>query len=43
MDRISTVLDIATPHVLWTQAEYENAVAEVDRLLEVLVVPAAPF
>jgi HTH-type transcriptional regulator / antitoxin HigA len=28
-----TVLDIATPHVLRTQKEYEEAVAEVDRLL----------
>jgi len=27
-----TVLDIATPHILRTQEEYENAVAEVDRL-----------
>jgi hypothetical protein len=30
---IATVLDIATPHVLRTEAEYEAAVAEVDRLL----------
>lgn len=28
-----TVLDIATPHILRTEAEYEEAVAEVDRLL----------
>lgn len=27
-----TVLDIATPHILRTKAEYEDAVAEVDRL-----------
>jgi HTH-type transcriptional regulator / antitoxin HigA len=30
-----TVLDIATPHILRTEAEYEDAVAEVDRLLRV--------
>jgi hypothetical protein len=30
-----TVLDIATPHILRTEAEYEEAVAEVDRLLRV--------
>lgn len=29
-----TVLDIATPHILRTEAEYEEAVAEVDRLLQ---------
>ena len=29
-----TVLDIATPHVLRTKAEYADAVAEVDRLLD---------
>ena len=29
-----TVLDIATPHVLRTPAEYDDAVADVDRLLE---------
>ena len=28
-----TVLDIATPHILRTEAEYAEAVAEVDRLL----------
>lgn len=28
-----TVLDIATPHILRTQAEYDDAVAEVDRLV----------
>ena len=30
---METVLDLATPHVLRTRAEYEDAVAEVDRLL----------
>jgi HTH-type transcriptional regulator/antitoxin HigA len=30
-----TVLDIATPHILRTEAEYEDAVAEVDRLLRI--------
>ena len=29
-----TVLDIATPHILRTEAEYQDAVAEVDRLLD---------
>jgi HTH-type transcriptional regulator/antitoxin HigA len=28
-----TVLDLATPHILRTEAEYAEAVAEVDRLL----------
>jgi HTH-type transcriptional regulator/antitoxin HigA len=28
-----TVLDIATPHILRTEAEYDDAVAEVDRLV----------
>jgi HTH-type transcriptional regulator / antitoxin HigA len=31
---MATVLDIATPHVLRTPAEYEEAALEVDRLLE---------
>lgn len=31
--KMVTVLDIATPHILRTEAEYENAVAEVDRLV----------
>ena len=30
---MTTVLDIATPHILRTKAEYEDAVTEVDRLL----------
>lgn len=29
-----TVLDIATPRILRTEAEYQDAVAEVDRLLD---------
>jgi HTH-type transcriptional regulator / antitoxin HigA len=32
---MATVLDIATPHILRTETEYEDAVAEVDRLLRV--------
>ena len=32
---MGTVLDIATPHILRTRAEYKDAVAEVDRLLRV--------
>ena len=30
---MATVLDLATPHILRTEVEYEDAVAEVDRLL----------
>ena len=30
---MATVLDITTPHILRTEAEYAEAVAEVDRLL----------
>jgi antitoxin component HigA of HigAB toxin-antitoxin module len=30
-----TVIDIPSPHVLRTPEEYENAVAEIDRLLEI--------
>jgi HTH-type transcriptional regulator/antitoxin HigA len=30
---MATVLDIASPHILRTEGEYEDAVAEVDRLL----------
>lgn len=32
---IKTVLDIPTPHVLRTKDEFEAAVAEIDRLLDV--------
>ena len=31
---MKTVLDIPTPHVLRTQEEYDAAVAEIDRLLD---------
>jgi HTH-type transcriptional regulator/antitoxin HigA len=31
---MKTVLDLAIPHVLRTQPEYDDAVAEIDRLLE---------
>lgn len=31
---MTTILDLAAPHVLRTREEYETAVAEIDRLLD---------
>ena len=39
---MKTVLDISTPHVLRTPAEFDAAVAEIDRLLDADPQPPSP-
>lgn len=39
---MNTVLDIRSPHVLRTPAEFDAAVAEIDRLLDLDPRPASP-
>lgn len=39
---MQTVLDTPTPHVLRTPAEYADAVAEIDRLVDLAPEPGSP-
>jgi len=38
---MQTVIDISTPHVLRTEEEYDAAVAEIDRLLDLDPAPSS--